>query len=215
MSASEIERTLIRLAHEIVEKNNGVENLTLVGIKRRGVPLAARLGKLIHQIEKTPVAVGTLDITLYRDDLSTVGASPVIQKATDADRFLLWESLRDLKDRPGFGFAADDCPVDRYSAAIFRQQRAVDVECAPCRGGEQCRAEHVAVVKGENEVRPGSGDAFHHFRQVRVMGGDRRDVVFLRDCSDAFEPDVLCRVVPMCHHQRDFEPACERGLQAA
>jgi pyrimidine operon attenuation protein / uracil phosphoribosyltransferase len=82
MSASEIERTLIRLAHEIVEKNNGVENLTLVGIKRRGVPLAARLGKLIHQIEKTPVSVGTLDITLYRDDLSTVGASPVIHKAT-------------------------------------------------------------------------------------------------------------------------------------
>ena len=82
MSASEIERTLIRLAHEIVEKNNGVENLTLVGIKRRGVPLSARLGKLIHQIEKTPVAVGTLDITLYRDDLSTVGASPVIEKAT-------------------------------------------------------------------------------------------------------------------------------------
>ena len=82
MSASEIERTLVRLAHEIVEKNNGVDDLTLVGIKRRGVPLAARLGKLIHQIEKRPVAVGTLDITLYRDDLSTVGASPVIQKAT-------------------------------------------------------------------------------------------------------------------------------------
>src|SRR5215813_10675959 len=82
MSASEIERTLVRLAHEIVEKNNGVENLTLVGIKRRGVPLAARLGKLIQQIEKKPVAVGTLDITLYRDDLSTVGATPVIQKAT-------------------------------------------------------------------------------------------------------------------------------------
>src|SRR6202045_828093 len=81
MSASEIERTLIRLAHEIVEKNNGVENLTLVGIKRRGVPLANRLAALIQQIEKTPVPVGTLDITLYRDDLSTVGTSPVIKKA--------------------------------------------------------------------------------------------------------------------------------------
>ena len=80
MSASEIERTLVRLAHEIVEKNNGVEDLTLVGIKRRGVPLAMRLGKLIQQIEKRPVSVGTLDITLYRDDLSTVGLSPVIQK---------------------------------------------------------------------------------------------------------------------------------------
>jgi pyrimidine operon attenuation protein/uracil phosphoribosyltransferase len=82
MSASEVERTLIRLAHEIVEKNNGVENLTLVGIKRRGVPLAERLAKLIEQIEKRPIALGTLDITLYRDDLSTVGASPVIRKST-------------------------------------------------------------------------------------------------------------------------------------
>src|ERR1700756_751166 len=82
MSGSEIERTLVRLAHQIVEKNNGVENLVLVGIKRRGVPLANRLAALIQQIEKTPVPVGTLDITLYRDDLSTVGASPVIKKAT-------------------------------------------------------------------------------------------------------------------------------------
>ena len=80
MSASEIERTLVRLAHEIVEKNNGVQDLTLIGIKRRGVPLAARLGKLIEQIEKKPAGIGTLDITLYRDDLSTVGSSPVIQK---------------------------------------------------------------------------------------------------------------------------------------
>jgi pyrimidine operon attenuation protein/uracil phosphoribosyltransferase len=80
MSASEIERTLVRLAHEIVEKNGGVEKLALIGIKRRGVPLAQRLGKLISNIEKTPVPAGTLDITLYRDDLSTVGAKPVVQK---------------------------------------------------------------------------------------------------------------------------------------
>ena len=82
MSASEIERTLVRLAHEIVEKNNGIEDLVLVGIKRRGVPLASRLSKLIESIEKKPVPTGTLDITLYRDDLSTVGVSPVIQKTT-------------------------------------------------------------------------------------------------------------------------------------
>jgi pyrimidine operon attenuation protein / uracil phosphoribosyltransferase len=81
MSGSEIERTLVRLAHQIVEKNNGVENLVLVGIKRRGVPLANRLAALIQQIEKTPVPVGTLDITLYRDDLSTLGPKPVVQKA--------------------------------------------------------------------------------------------------------------------------------------
>jgi pyrimidine operon attenuation protein/uracil phosphoribosyltransferase len=82
MSASEIDRTLVRLAHEIVEKNNGIEDLVLVGIKRRGVPLAARLAKLIGQIERKPIPTGTLDITLYRDDLSTVGVSPVIQKST-------------------------------------------------------------------------------------------------------------------------------------
>ena len=80
MSASEIERTLVRLAHEIIERNNGAENLGLVGIRRRGVFLAQRLGGMIQRIEKTDVPVGTLDISLYRDDLSTVGPKPVVQK---------------------------------------------------------------------------------------------------------------------------------------
>jgi len=79
MSASEIERTLVRLAHEIVEKHNGIGNLGLIGIRRRGIPIAERLAKHIERIEKTPVPVGTLDITLYRDDLSTVGPKPVVQ----------------------------------------------------------------------------------------------------------------------------------------
>ena len=80
MSASEIERTLVRLVHEIIEKNNGAADLGLVGIRRRGVFIAQRLGQMIGRIEKTPVPVGTLDITLYRDDLSTVGPKPVVQK---------------------------------------------------------------------------------------------------------------------------------------
>ena len=80
MSASEIERTLVRLAHQIVEKNGGVSHLALVGIRRRGVPLAERLARLIQRIERERVPVGTLDITLYRDDLSTVGPKPVVQK---------------------------------------------------------------------------------------------------------------------------------------
>ena len=80
MSASEIERTLVRLAHEIIEKNNGPTDLGLVGVRRRGVPLAQRLGQMIQRIEKSPVSVGTLDISLYRDDLSTVGPKPVVQK---------------------------------------------------------------------------------------------------------------------------------------
>lgn len=78
MSASEIERTLVRLAHEIIEKNNGIENLGLVGIKRRGVPMAQRLAARIRDIEKKDVLVGTLDINLYRDDLTTQGPKPVV-----------------------------------------------------------------------------------------------------------------------------------------
>jgi pyrimidine operon attenuation protein/uracil phosphoribosyltransferase len=81
MSASEIERTLVRLAHEISEKNNGADDLGLVGIRRRGVPLAHRLAEIIGRIDKTKIPVGTLDITLYRDDLSTLGPKPVVQKA--------------------------------------------------------------------------------------------------------------------------------------
>ncbi|MGB9254580.1 MAG: bifunctional pyr operon transcriptional regulator/uracil phosphoribosyltransferase PyrR [Candidatus Korobacteraceae bacterium] len=81
LSGSEIERTLVRLAHEIVEKNNGVSNFGLVGIMRRGVPLAQRLAKILGRIEKTEVPVGTLDITLYRDDLSTIGIRPEVKKS--------------------------------------------------------------------------------------------------------------------------------------
>ena len=78
MSASEIERTLVRLAHEIVEKNNGSANLGLVGINRRGIPLAQRLAGMIEKIEKHPVDTGVLDISFYRDDLSTSGPRPVV-----------------------------------------------------------------------------------------------------------------------------------------
>jgi pyrimidine operon attenuation protein/uracil phosphoribosyltransferase len=78
MSSSEIERTLVRLAHEIVEKNNGIDELTLVGIYRRGVPLAKRLAKLLETIENKPVDVGTLDIGFYRDDLTIRGPRPVV-----------------------------------------------------------------------------------------------------------------------------------------
>lgn len=78
MSASEIERTLVRLAHEVVEKSNGSEGLVMVGIKRRGVPLADRLAKLISTIEKRPIDTGMLDIQFYRDDLSTADIRPVV-----------------------------------------------------------------------------------------------------------------------------------------
>jgi pyrimidine operon attenuation protein/uracil phosphoribosyltransferase len=80
MSASEMDRTLVRLAYQIVEEN-GVEGLGLIGVRRRGVPLAERLSKTIGHIENIRVPVGTLDITFYRDDLSTVGPKPVVQES--------------------------------------------------------------------------------------------------------------------------------------
>ena len=78
MSASEIDRTLVRLAHEILEKTNDLEQLAFVGIKRRGVPLAERLAAKIESLEHRQIPVGTLDINLYRDDLSTVSDKPVL-----------------------------------------------------------------------------------------------------------------------------------------
>jgi pyrimidine operon attenuation protein/uracil phosphoribosyltransferase len=84
MSASEIDRTLVRLANEILERNNGLAGVVLVGIRRRGVPLAERLAKKMMEIEKTAPPVETLDITFYRDDLSTVAPRPVVQEVPTA-----------------------------------------------------------------------------------------------------------------------------------
>ena len=78
MSASEIDRTLVRLAHEILEKTKDLDQLAFIGIRRRGVPLAQRLSAKIESLEKRKVPVGILDINLYRDDLSTVGVKPVV-----------------------------------------------------------------------------------------------------------------------------------------
>jgi pyrimidine operon attenuation protein/uracil phosphoribosyltransferase len=84
MSASEIDRTLVRLANEILERNNGLAGVVLVGIRRRGFPLAERLAKKMMEIEKTAPPVETLDITFYRDDLSTVAQKPVVQEVPSA-----------------------------------------------------------------------------------------------------------------------------------
>jgi pyrimidine operon attenuation protein / uracil phosphoribosyltransferase len=78
MSASEIDRTLVRLAHEVLEKTQELDRLAFIGIRRRGVPMAQRLSKKIENLENRKVPVGVLDINLYRDDLSTVDIKPVV-----------------------------------------------------------------------------------------------------------------------------------------
>lgn len=80
MDATAMKRAMRRLATEIVEKNHGAKNLYLVGIRRRGVPLAEKLRDKIEQLEGEKPLYGILDITLYRDDLSTVGANPVVNR---------------------------------------------------------------------------------------------------------------------------------------
>ncbi len=75
-----INRGLVRIAHEIVEKNKGVKDVCLVGIRNRGVYLASRLAEFIQKIEGKPVNVGILDITLYRDDLTLIASQPVVRK---------------------------------------------------------------------------------------------------------------------------------------
>jgi len=99
MSASEIDRTLVRLAHEVLEKSEDLDRLAFIGIRRRGVPIAQRLAAKIKALEGVEVPVGVLDITLYRDDLSTVAAQPVVHATeigfpvTDRDIILMDDVL--------------------------------------------------------------------------------------------------------------------------
>ena len=79
MTADEIRRATVRLSHEIVEKQAGTDGLLLIGIQRRGVPLAARIAAAIAENEGTEVPVGALDITFYRDDLSMIAQQPIVK----------------------------------------------------------------------------------------------------------------------------------------
>jgi len=80
LDAEGIHRAIMRIAHEILERNGGTDNLVLVGIRTRGVYLAERLKKQIETIEKTTVPLGILDITLYRDDLGEIGPNPSVKE---------------------------------------------------------------------------------------------------------------------------------------
>jgi pyrimidine operon attenuation protein/uracil phosphoribosyltransferase len=78
MDEAAMNRAMVRIAHEIIERNRGVSNVALIGIQRRGVPLARRLAEHIGKVEDIDIPVGSLDITFYRDDLSLVSEHPVL-----------------------------------------------------------------------------------------------------------------------------------------
>ena len=99
MSASEIDRTLVRLAHEILEKSEDLDRLAFIGIRRRGVPMAQRLSAKIKALENLDIPVGILDISLYRDDLTTIATQPAVNgteinfSVTDRDIILMDDVL--------------------------------------------------------------------------------------------------------------------------
>ena len=78
MDEKAIGRAITRISHEIIERNKGIEDFVLVGIKTRGVPIANRISKKIEQIEGSKINTGQIDITLYRDDLKTINTDPVV-----------------------------------------------------------------------------------------------------------------------------------------
>lgn len=90
MDSEGMNRALTRMAHEILERNKSIENLILIGVRRRGAVLAERLAELIKSIDGTPPPVGAIDINLYRDDLSTVASQPIVRET---------EIPLDLKDQ--------------------------------------------------------------------------------------------------------------------
>jgi pyrimidine operon attenuation protein/uracil phosphoribosyltransferase len=81
MDADDIRRAITRIAHEILERNSGTDNLAIIGIQTRGAHLARRVAEAIRSIEGTGVPVGVLDITLYRDDLQTIAEQPVVSES--------------------------------------------------------------------------------------------------------------------------------------
>ncbi|PTA66808.1 bifunctional pyr operon transcriptional regulator/uracil phosphoribosyltransferase PyrR [Deinococcus arcticus] len=80
LTPDEVRRALTRIAHEIIERNKGAEQLALIGVHTRGIPLAARLAQKLSELEGVAVPTGMLDITLYRDDLSEVAQQPIIRE---------------------------------------------------------------------------------------------------------------------------------------
>ncbi len=166
MTADEIRRATIRLSHEIVEKHAGTDGLVLIGIQRRGVPLARRVAAAIAEHEGAVIPVGALDITFYRDDLSMVAQQPVVKgtvlpTAIDGKTIVLVDDVlytgRTIR-------AAMDALVDfgrpqaiRLAVLVDRGHRELPIRAdhvgknVPTSREEQVRV-HVEEIDGEDGV---------------------------------------------------------------
>jgi pyrimidine operon attenuation protein/uracil phosphoribosyltransferase len=168
MTADEIRRATVRLSHEIVEKQAGTDGLVLVGIQRRGVPLARRIAAAIEDNERVEIPVGALDITFYRDDLSLIAQQPVV-KGTDLPFDLNGLTVVLVDDVLFTGRtirAAMDALVDFGRPQVIRLAVLVD------RGHRELpiRADHV----GKNV--PTSREEIVRVRLIEVDGLDGVDI---------------------------------------
>ncbi len=176
MTAEEVRRALVRVSHEIVEKHGGTASLALVGIQRRGVPLAHRIRAAIEAHEGVRLPVGTLDITFYRDDLSRIARQPLV-KGTDLPFDLERSTLVVVDDVLYTGRtvrAAMDALVDHGRPAAVRLAVLVD------RGHRELpiRADHV----GKNVPTSRSEVIKVHLQEV-----DGEDEVVIERPPEAFE----------------------------
>ncbi len=175
MTTDDVRRALVRISHEIVEKHGGTDGLALVGIERRGVPLAARLAASIEANEGVRPPVGSLDITFYRDDLSQVAKSPQVHAAELP--FVLESSTLVIVDDVLYTGrtvrAALDALVDVGRPQTVRLAVLVD------RGHRELpiRADHV----GKNV--PTSRDEVIKVRLSEVDGGEDEVVIERREAA--------------------------------
>lgn len=168
MTAEEIRRAVIRISHEIVEKQAGTAGLVLVGIQRRGVPLAQRLAEAIAEHEGVTLPVGALDITFYRDDRARVGQSPLV-KGTDVP-FAVEGATVVLVDDVLYTGRTIRAAMDALRE--FGRPRAVRLAVLVDRGHRELpiRADHV----GKNV--PTSREEIVKVRMLDVDGEDAVDI---------------------------------------
>lgn len=174
LSEEEIKRMIVRISHEIIEKNGGAKKLALVGIRTRGVPLAKRIARVIEGVEKIEIPVGSLDITMYRDDLSAQRApSPRVQKTEIP--FNVTEKIVILVDEVIYTGRTIRCALD----ALMDLGRPAAIQLV------------VLVDRGHRElpIRPdyiGKNIPTSHFEEVKVKlleidGEDKVEIVKLKE----------------------------------
>ncbi len=170
MDSEEMGRAIVRISHEIVERNHGVKSLALVGIRNRGVPLAERIRRQIATIEGTELPIGTLDITFYRDDIERIAHQPVV--GTTDIMFDIEDMVVVLVDDVLYTGrtvrAAMDALID------YGRPRAIQLAVLVDRGHRELpiRADYV----GKNVPT-----SLRELVVVRVSEADGEDAVFIRE----------------------------------